>query len=132
MSKTSEGNLGVMQRTLRAFQAGDMATLTELFDENVVWHVPGRNPMAADYRGRDATFAFFGRLMEATGGTFNVESLDMLANDRGGVFVDRLTARREGRNLDVRLMLHVTIRDGRIVEGVDHIHQEHLWDAFWA
>jgi len=25
----------------------------------------------------------------------------------------------------------VKIRDGRIVEGVDHFFQEHLWDLFW-
>ena len=42
----------------------------------------------------------------------------MLANDAGGVFVDRLTAEREGKKLDVRLLLHVTIRGGQIVEGV--------------
>lgn len=55
----------------------------------------------------------------------------MLADEAGGVFVDRITAERKGRTLDVRLCLAVTIRGGRIVEGIDHFHQEHLWDAFW-
>ena len=78
-------------------------------------------------------FGSFGRLMELTGGTFQVESLDMLANDRGGVFVDRLTAERNGRKLDVvRLLLYVAIRGGQIVEGLDHFHQEHLRDALPA
>jgi ketosteroid isomerase-like protein len=85
-----------------------------------------------DYQGQEEVFGFFGRLMELTNGTFRVESLDMLANDAGGVFVDRLTAERDGRRLDVRLMLHVTITGGQIVEGFDHFHQEHLWDPFWA
>jgi hypothetical protein len=49
----------------------------------------------------------------------------------GGVFVDRITATRGGKRLDVGLLLHVTIRDGRIVDGVDHFHPEHAWDAFW-
>ena len=70
--------------------------------------------------------------MELTNGTFRVESLDVLANHAGGVFVDRLTAERNGQKLDVRLLLHVTIRDGQIVEGLDCFHQEHLWDAFWS
>jgi len=70
--------------------------------------------------------------VELTGGTLRVHSLDILANEKGGVWLDPLTAERNGRKLDVRLALHVTIRDGQIVEGVDHFHQEHVWDAFWV
>jgi hypothetical protein len=43
-----------------------------------------------------------------------------------------LTAERNGRKLDVGLLLHVTIVNGQIVEGVDCFHPEHLADAFWA
>ena len=92
----------------------------------------GRVLLAKDYRGQAEVFGFFGRLMELSGGTFALESLDILANDSGGVFVDRATAARNGRKLDVRLLLQVIIKDGQIVEGFDCIHQEHLWDAFWA
>jgi len=38
--------------------------------------------------------------LELTRGTLRVESIDMLANDGGGVFVDRLTAERNGRTAD--------------------------------
>ena len=125
-------NLDVLKATLNAFQSGDIPTLTKLFSPDVVWTVPGRSFLAKEYRGHEEVFGLFGSLMKRTGGTFRAESLDMLANDKGGVFVDRLTAEREGKKLDVRVALHVAIRDGVIVEGVDHFHQEHLWDAFWA
>lgn len=125
-------NLSVMSRTLDAFRAGDLPALAELFAEDVVWRVPGTSFLSKDYHGQEEVFGFFGKLMELTAGTFRVESLDMLANDRGGVYVDRLTAEREGRTLDLRLLLLVTIVDGKIVEGIDHFHHEHLWDAFWA
>ena len=125
-------NLGVMKRAVQAFREGDGATLAQVFATDVVWHVPGRSSLAKDYRGQAEVFGFFGRLMELTSGTFALESLDMFANDRGGVFVDRVTAERNGRKLDVRLLLQVIIKDGQIVEGFDCFHQEHLWDAFWA
>jgi uncharacterized protein len=125
-------NLRVMRRTVDAFQSGDMATLAQVFAKDVVWRVPGKSFLAKDYEGHEEVFGYFGRLMELTSGTFRVESLSMLANDAGGVFVDRLTAERNGRALDVHLLLHVTIRSGQIVEGVDHFHEEHLWDAFWS
>ena len=127
-----QANLDVMKRAVQAFVKGDMAILSTLFAEDAVWHVPGRHSLAGEYRGRDAVFGFFGRLMELTGGTFTVHSIDMFANDAGGVFVDRVTAERNGKTLDVRLILHVTIRGGQIVEGVDAFHHEHLWDAFMA
>jgi ketosteroid isomerase-like protein len=125
-------NLQVMRAVLNAFQSGDGPALTRLFSTDIVWKVPGKSPMSADYRGQAEVFGFFGRLMESTAGTFRVQSIDMLANDAGGVFVDRLTAERNGRKLDIRLLLHVTIRDGKIVEGIDFFHPEHQWDAFWA
>ena len=125
-------HLALMRRTLDAFLSGDMPTLAQVFSKDVVWRVPGKSFLAKDYEGREAVFGFFGRLMELTAGTFRVQSLDMLANDAGGVFVDRLTAERNARMLDVRLLLHVAIRDGQIVEGVDHFHPEHVWDAFWT
>jgi len=126
-----QDNLAIMRRTVEAFQSGDMATLSEVFAPDVVWRVPGKSVLAQTYTGQAAVFAFFGQVMELTGGTLRVESLGMLADDGGGVFVDRLMARRDGRDLDIRVCLAVRIEDGRIVEGIDHFHQEHLWDAFW-
>ena len=107
-------NLEVMRRALKAFQTGDLPTLTQVFAQDVVWRVPGRNPVARDYRGQAEVFGFFGRLMELTAGTFKIQSIEVFANDRGGVFVDQVTAERNGKTLDVRLLLHVTISGGQI------------------
>jgi ketosteroid isomerase-like protein len=125
-------NLQVMRDALKAFQSGDGAALARLFSRDVVWRVPGKSFLAKDYKGQEEVFGFFGQLMALTAGTFNVQSIDLFANDAGGVFVDRITAERNGKKLDVRLILHVTIRGGQIVEGVDAFHHEHLWDAFWT
>jgi len=34
-----------------------MGTLRELFDPQIVWHFPGRSPLAGDHRGVDASWA---------------------------------------------------------------------------
>lgn len=124
-------NLHLMRRTLDAFRAGDLAALTQIFSADLVWRVPGNSRFAGEHHGHDGLFTFLEQIMELTDRTFRVESLDILANDAGGFFLDHLTAERNGRTLDIQLALHVKIRDGRIVEGVDHFFQEHLWDAFW-
>src|SRR6266480_5263859 len=77
----SDENVAVMRRAYEAFNAGDIETLTELFDESAVWHLPGRSSMANDYQGREATLAYFGRIGQETGGSFRAELQDLTADD---------------------------------------------------
>ena len=77
---TADENVAIMRRAYEAFNAGDLDTVADTFDESIVWHLPGRSAMADDYEGRDATLAYFGKLAEETGGTFRAE-LQHLAAD---------------------------------------------------
>jgi uncharacterized protein len=43
---------------------GDFAVLNDLFAEDLLWHEPGRNQLAGDYRGREAVYEFLGSLNE--------------------------------------------------------------------
>lgn len=122
----------VMRRALQAFQSGDVPVLEELFHPDLLWHVPGRSQVSGVHAGRPAFFAFLGKLMELSGGTFKVDNRSVLTDEAGGVFVDQVTAEREGRRLDQSLLLRVRIEGGRIVEGFDHFYDTAAWDAFWA
>lgn len=129
---TEHRNITVMKRALAAFASGDAGELAGAFAQDVVWRVPGQSALAGEYRGHAEVFGFFGELMRRSNGTFRIEPVEMFANDGGGVFVDRLTAARDGRTLDIQLVLHVRIEDGQIACGTDHFHKEHVWDAFWG
>ena len=59
----ADENAAIVQSGYEAFNSADMETLTEIFDEGVVWHTPGRSSLAGDHQGHDATFACFGRLV---------------------------------------------------------------------
>jgi hypothetical protein len=50
-----------------------MDILRALFAPNIVWHAPGRSQLAGDHQGVDAVLGYFGRTMELTGGSFQVE-----------------------------------------------------------
>ena len=83
---------------------GDMDTLRELFDPEIVWHFPGRSPLAGDHRGTDVVLGFFGRTMELTAGTLRVELSvhDVVADDRHTVGMHLGTGEREGRRFEDR------------------------------
>lgn len=99
-----------------AFAKGDFDVLTDLFADNIVWHATGRNQLAGDYRGRDAVFGFFARLMEVTDGTFRVDLHAVLADDEHGVALTITSASRDGKNLTVNEADVMHLRDGKVTE----------------
>jgi uncharacterized protein len=103
-------NVERARRAYEAFSKGDMATLSELITEDSVWHIGGKNRFSGDYKGRDAVFGFFGKLIEETGGTFRIEVHDILANDEHGVVMVRELAERNGKKWDGR-SAHITHLD---------------------
>jgi ketosteroid isomerase-like protein len=130
---TADENVAIMQRAYDAFNTGDVDTLTELFDENVVWHLPGQSSMAEDYQGRDATLAYFGKIGERTGGTFQAELQQLFAGGDGRVIgLQRSTAERDGKRLDVDNCIVFELKDGRVVDGREHFEDLYAWDEFWS
>ena len=126
-------NVATMQRAYDAFNTGDMDTLIEIFDESIVWHLPGRSSMANDYRGRDATLAYFGQLAQKSEGTFRAELKGLLGDDDDRVVgIQRSTAERDGKRLDVGNCIVFQLKDGRVTDGLEHFHDLYAWDEFWS
>ena len=129
----ADENAAIMQRAYDAFNSADLNTLTELFDESAVWHLPGRSSFADDYQGRDATLAYFGQLGQETGGTFRAELERLVADDDDRVVgIQRSTADRNGKHLDVGDSIVFEVRDGRITDGREHFDDLYAWDEFWS
>jgi len=103
-----------------AFAKGDFAVLNDLFAEDIVWHVGGHNQLSRDYQGRDEVYAFFGRLMELTEGSFHLDLHAVLADDEHGVALVVGTASRGGKSLMTNEAHVFHLRDGRVTE---------FWDA---
>jgi uncharacterized protein len=126
-------NAAIMRRAYAAFNSADINTLTELFDESAVWHLPGRSRFADDYQGREATLAYFGQLGQETGGTFQAELKHVLADDEDRVVgIQRSRAQRDGKHLDVGNCIVFELKDGRITDGREHFHDLYAWDEFWS
>ena len=128
----ADENAAIVRRGYEAFNTGDMKTLTELFDESAVWHMPGRSSLAGDYEGREAAFAYFGRLGQETGGTFRAELEQLLADGDRVVGIHRSRAERDGKKLDVGVCLVFQLENGRITEGTEHYRDLYAWDEFWS
>jgi uncharacterized protein len=112
----AHANEAVVRKGYDAFSRGDMDTLRELFDENIVWHVPGRSPLSGDHKGVDAVLQYFMKSMELSGGTFRVEVHDVVANDEHTVGIQVVTGERNGKQLNDQGALIFHIADGKVTE----------------
>ncbi len=99
-----------------AFAKGDLTALGDLFDENIVWHDTGRNQLSGEYRGLQAVFGFFGKLMEVTEGSFRIDLRTVLADDEHGVALVGITASRGGRSVEIDEAHVFNMREGRVTE----------------
>ena len=113
-------NVTRMKDGYAAFAKGDFAVLDDLFADDVVWHVGGRNQLTRDYRGRDEVYGFFGRLLELTEGTFHIDLHTVFADDEHGVALVATSASRGGKSTRINEAHVYHMRDGKVTE---------FWDA---
>ena len=130
---TEHPNVEQARRGYEAFAKGDLATLSELIADDVVWHVNGVGPLTGDYRGRDQVFGLFGRLAEETGGTFRLDVHDILANDEHTAVLATLSASRAGKSIETPVVnVSHNDGDGRITEFWASTTDPEASINFWA
>ena len=125
-------NAALLRKGYEAFAKGDIAAITDMFAEDMVWHVPGNNLISGEHKGRDAVFAVFAKTMELTGGTFKIDLHDIVANDEHTVSLTRAAASRQGKQLDLRGADIYHIRNGKVTEWWSFNEDQRLDDEFWS
>ena len=116
-----------------AFRSGDVAAIENAVAADAVWHFPGRaGRLAGSHRGREAIFAFLGRVMELTDGTFGLELEDVVAGEERAVALFRGHGTRGGKTLDNPTCLVVRLKDGKATEIHEFVWNLFEVDDFWS
>lgn len=116
----------------RSFADGDLPAVLAIFDADIAWHEPGRSPLAGDYKGIDEVTGFFRYLVEASGGTFQVEVREIVpAGDRTLALVTEGES-RNGSELSVSAVHAWRFAGGKLTEFCNHYADQAAVDAFWA
>jgi ketosteroid isomerase-like protein len=118
-------NATAYRRAATAFRAGDLATIEQLLDPDVVWHVPGSHGRAGDVRGRAAVLAW---LADLAGTGFWLQEHDVFGNDDHVCALSAMGARRPGLDVETRVVSVFHYRDGRMVERWFHPEDAATWD----
>ena len=121
----------VIRRAYQDFESGDLDLLGTVMAQDVVWHEPGRSSLAGDYKGPEAVLGFLRRLKEQSGGTFNIEILEVISQPERAVVFQRETARRDGNVLDVITAVDFEIHHSKITEVTVYQADTYQFDEFW-
>lgn len=125
-------NEDLIRRGYEAFGTGDMATLNELFSDDLVWHVPGHNPLSGDFHGKDEVFSSFQKVGELSGGTLKLDVHAILADDEHAVALTHSTGQRDGKTLDDNTVQVFHLKDGTVTEQWLYPGDVEATDAFWS
>ncbi|MGJ5894111.1 nuclear transport factor 2 family protein [Streptomyces niveiscabiei] len=129
---TSE-NVDLAREYFTAIQTGDLPRVGELLDEDVVWHQPGANRFSGEHTGRDAVFALLGGMMEASRGSFAIDTVHALMGNGDTVAASiHFTGRRDDASMSMDGVDVLRVGDGKIVEVRLFSADQTAEDAFWG
>ena len=125
-------NAELVRRGYEAFNAGDLATLGELFAEDAVWYAAGSGVLSGTKQGRDAILAYFGELGARSQGSFQATVLDIVGGENHTVGIQQSRAESNGKTMDLATAIAFVLRDGKIIEGREFFEDTVKADEFWA
>ena len=129
----SRGALAVRQ-AVEAYKAGDYAGFLSRYADDAVYRVAGTaNVIGGVYRGMAEIEAFFVRLGEVTGGTFDLDIVDVLGSYRRAVMIFHARASRDGRTLDDTGTMAFRLNDeGKFAESWLMYSDQAAYDEFFS
>jgi len=117
------------RRTAAAFRAGDLDLVKTLIGPAVVWHVPGKHRMAGTIEGREALLTWLAQLGNI--GFWLVEH-DVFASDQHVCAISTLGDRRQGVDVQTRVISIFRYRNGRQVERWLYPDDAAAWNTIFA
>ena len=127
----SHPNADLVRKGFEAFATGDMAMLDQLMADDATWHTPGRNPLAGDFRGKEAIFGNFAQLRQQTD-SFEQDVHAILADDEHTVALVNVTVTRGGKTVTGQQALVFHIVDGKATEVWVAPTDQYAFDELFA
>ena len=101
---------------LEAFMKGDRETLAATMAEDVIWHVPGSNPFAGEFRGKAEVLGRFQRMAEAGINLAFDDIHDVVGNEDHVVALVTLSVTAGGGSATTNSVQVYHVKDGKMTE----------------
>lgn len=126
-------NTTTVQKYFDCLMSGNFGPLSDLIDDQVVWHQPGHGELSKTYHGKEAVFQLFGRFMEISTGTFKIEQVENLMENGPLVAATlRFSATKPGSSITMRGIDLMRVENGKIKEVYLFSADQAAEDRFWT
>lgn len=125
-----------------ALASGDMEQIRRYWADDMVWLVPGHNPLSGSYHGLDAFLGFMGNVGRLSGNSFNMARIAVMTSDEYSADVTHNVGYRAGEEggdapydkLDIEVVHVLRWRDRKVIEGRGAIFGDGTthYDQFWS
>ena len=118
--------LSKIQDFFSAYAAKDVAAVSGVMAEDIVWRIPGHHPLAGDKRGITEVLAFFDQLAKA-----GFQAQPLVVAEQGEYVVDHHRGwSTVASGLDLKWCLVFRFEDGKIKEVTNFCEDQHKADLF--
>ena len=121
----AQSNIGVGRSYIDAVGRFDLGTASSMVPEDVIMHIPGRNPMSGEIRGREGLIGMFEGTHDLSGGRMPVPEVHDITSSEDHV-VALLTRTIAGVEARAAVVYHVM--DGKITEIWPHEQDQYALD----
>lgn len=128
----AHANEDMLRKAYADFSRGDLQGYLSVCTEDFLFHTPGSNRVAGDYRGPDGLLTLVGKVMELTGGQFQESVEDILANDRHAAVLVVHRFSRDGEPKEYQATHLYRISNGKLAECWEQPRDLHQFDQAWS
>jgi ketosteroid isomerase-like protein len=123
MTDQDKKNIEVVRQ---AYLAGE-----KVISENIVWHVPGHNPVSGVYKGAKAYREEMVRRM-APIDEWIVDVEEVMINGNLAVAAVHIRGLRKGHRVDLGGAHVMRVENGQVVEGWGFVENQDILDEFFS
>ena len=125
--------LAVITTYFDALEAGDFATVSATFADDIVWHQPGANRFSGIHHGSAAVGEMIGGMMTVSEGSFTLKrNAPLMVNGDIVAAPVHWTAKRAGAEMDGVGVDVMRVADGKVAEVWLFTADPAEEDAFWG
>jgi ketosteroid isomerase-like protein len=114
-----------------AYTSGDLEAILRPFDDQSVWIELGDNQRTGVFHGATGLLEHSMRNLELTEGTLATKVQEIIGGEQYVVVVERATAQRDGRSLDMLCATSYQMVDGTVAEMRVLPFDSQEWQRFW-
>ncbi len=116
----------------RFYAGGAQAPVARMLADDVVWHVPGRSPLAGEHRGREEVLGYFVRRRDLAHTSFRIDVRGVIADDERAVILVGGEVQHRGETLVWGTVATFRLEDCRVAECWVVPHDQQVFDQIWS